>query len=103
MLPQKIGNWEVTSEGIVWRGEGRYPTITVDRLTESGPPGERATMYDWLVHMAEKSWLTEKDIYALNTALIYAIEAHGQRFTNDLSFVDTFKEQQRIITRHNEY
>jgi hypothetical protein len=54
-------------------------------------------MYDWLVHLPEKTWLTETDVYSLNTALIYAIELSGRGFPSNLSFVETFKEQQKLL------
>jgi hypothetical protein len=54
-------------------------------------------MYDWLVHMVEKTWLTRTDIYALNTALIYAMEEFKIPFPDDLSFVATFNEQDKEL------
>jgi hypothetical protein len=97
MPAQRIGNWEITKEGISWKGQPdvKY-SIPTERLTECGP-GERANMYDWLVHLPEKTWLTETDVYSLNTALIYAIELSGRGFPSNLSFVETFKEQQKLL------
>lgn len=101
MASQMIGNWEVSDQGVAWKGEpGIQYFIETDRLTEAGPES-RSKMYDWLVHMVEKTWLAEADIYALNTAIIYAIELSGQEFPRQLSFVDTFREQQDLIRRKN--
>lgn len=50
-------------------------------------------MYDWLVHMPNKSWINKEDVYTLNTAFIYAMELYGLDF-NINSFIKTLKEQQ---------
>ena len=96
MVPFKIGNWLITEDGISWDGMPKVKyQISRDRILESGPPG-RDKMYDWLVHLPTKSWTTEKDIYALNTAFIYAIEYYGLDF-NTCSFVETLIEQKREL------
>ena len=93
MIPFTIENWLINHNGIKWVGTPPVDyEISRDRITECGP-GERNNMYDWLVHMPTKSWLTKCDIYALNTALIYAMEAYGIPFPKELSFVETFKDQ----------
>ena len=73
-------------------------TITLDTIKDEGS-AERKEMYDWLIHLCEKSWLKEADIYALNTAFIYAIEKYKLGFTDKLSFVKTFTEQQRQLSK----
>ena len=94
MIPFKIGNWLINEEGITWDGEQQIKyEIEKDRLTESGPQ-DRINVYDWLVHMPTKAWLSREDIYALNTALIYAMEHFKIKFPKDLSFVETFKIQE---------
>lgn len=98
MLPFKIGNWLINDEGIIWNGPSGKYTITKERLTESGPEG-RERMYDWLVHLPEKVWLTREDVYALNTALIFAMEAYNIPFPENLSFIETFIEQEDVMRR----
>lgn len=96
MLPFKIGNWLITDTGIKWDGEPNVDyLIPTDRLLELGNGG-RDTMYSWLVHMPEKTWTTKDDIYALNTAFIYALSYFNLPF-NTGSFVATLREQQRQI------
>lgn len=94
MVPITIGKWEVTEEGIQWTGDNEY-FIDKDRLLESGP-GSRSNMYDWLVHLPEKTWLSKEDIYALNTALVYAINYFGLDFHKN-SFVETIVLQQNQL------
>lgn len=95
----KFGNWLITEEGINWDGPtGRPYLIPKDRLTESGS-GDRSKMYDWLVHLVEKTWITENDVYALNTAFIFAVEHFGVGFSSNLSLVATLAEQQKEIKR----
>lgn len=50
-----IGNWTITDEGIRWCGTPQVNCfISKDRLAETGV-GDRANMYNWLVHMVEKT------------------------------------------------
>lgn len=98
MVPFKIDNWLITSEGIEWTGAyGRELFIPVNRIAEPGPPTSRTHMYDWLVHLPSKTWMTVQDVYALNTAIIYALEEFGIGFSPSLSFVETLIEQQKEI------
>lgn len=97
MIPFKIGNWIINENGIEWAGTGTGYKISKETLQDAGH-SNRANEYDWLVHLPEKTWLTETDVYALNTAVIYALEYFKLGFSPDLSFVKTFIEQQEIIS-----
>ncbi|NML55820.1 hypothetical protein [Chryseobacterium cheonjiense] len=89
----KIGNWLITDKGISWNKENELEyLIAKEDLAESGPQ-DRSNIYDWLVHMPTKSWINKEDVYALNTAFIYAMELYGFDF-NTNSFIETIKEQQ---------
>ena len=48
--------------------------------------GDRRNMYDFLVHLTEKTWLTDEDLYSLNTAFVYAMEYFNYPF-NQVCFV----------------
>ncbi len=93
MTPIKIGNWDVTTNGIEWKGPyGRELLIDKDRLDEGGI-GDRENTYDWLIHLVEKTWLTRGDIYALNSAFIYAlqefdIDLNSQSFSKTIQLQD---------------
>ncbi len=96
MTPFKIGNWLITEDGIKWEGQPNVDyLITKERLVELGS-GKRSEMYDWLVHLPQNTWVTEADIYALNSAFIYAIDYFGLDFKTG-SFVSTLIEQQKEI------
>jgi hypothetical protein len=41
--------------------------------------------------------MTREDTYALNTAFIYAMEIFNIPFPQEMSFVETFVEQNRIL------
>lgn len=100
MVPKQIGKWLVTEHGIEWTGINDY-FIEKERLLEAGP-ADRINMYDWLVHLPEKSWLSVEDIYALNTAFIFALDYFGFNF-NSRSFVTTLIEQeQHLDLKRNE-
>ena len=97
MIPFKIGNWIIDENGIKWDGTPKLDyRIPKERITEAGP-SNRNRMYDWLVHMPHKTWLSREDIYTLNTALVYAMEAFGIAFPKNLSFVETFIAQSKEL------
>lgn len=97
MTPLKIGNWQITEEGIAWDGIPKTDyIIPKDRILEFGPGG-RKNMYDWLVHFPTKTWVKELDVYTLNTAFIYALEYYGLDFKT-CSFVETIIEQQKELS-----
>lgn len=65
----KIGNWIITSDLIEWdqesqRGWSQIPQNRLLELTER----EGIRMYDWLIHMPSKTWLTVQDVKDLNLA-----------------------------------
>ena len=97
----RIGNWLIEKKGISWVGKKGLPApfyvISVDDLTKTGF-AERSNMYDWLIYFAENNWTTPEDVYALNTAIIYTMELNKIPFPKDMSFVDTFKLQQKMIS-----
>lgn len=97
----QIGNWLVNSDGIEWTGipyNGYY--IDKNRLLQQGLECENA--YDWLLHLAHKNWLTEQDIYALNTAFAFALDKFIPYYRRKkLSFANTLNEQQKIIQCKN--
>lgn len=99
MIPFKIGNWLINDDGIQWDGIPKINyVISRDRIVEPGPQG-RSNMFDWLVHMPEKTWMTREDSYSLNTAIIYAMEAFNISKPDNLSFVETIIEQEAILNR----
>lgn len=57
-------------------------------------------IYDWLIHLVEKSWLTEADIYALNTAFLFGMEYLYPNAGSIVSFTKTFLLQQDRLKRN---
>ena len=97
MIPFQIGNWLITADEIKWVGTPDVDySISRDRLNEPGPD-DRSTMYDWLVHLPAKTWVTKADVYTLNTAFVYAQTAWGIGQDPNMSFVDTFVEQASVM------
>lgn len=93
MIPFEIGNWTITEKGITHKNNPDY-LIDIDSLAEAGTDG-RETIYDWLVHLPTKTWVSTEDVYTFNTAMMFALEYFD--IQSDLSFVDTFIEQQREL------
>ena len=99
MIPFQIGNWLITDEEIKWVGEPAVNySIPKDRINEAGTD-ERSNMYDWLVHIPTKTWVTITDVYTLNTAFIYAQNCWEIGQDPDMSYVDTLIEQAKEIRR----
>ncbi len=72
----RFGNWVVTTEGMAWGGpEGPPYFIAKNRLWETRPGPDN--VWDWLIHLTEKTWLSDGDIYQLNTAFFFAQDYHA--------------------------
>jgi len=91
----KSGNWTLTKNGIQWGGP---PDFLIPQSSIGQPgSGYRKKMYDTLVQMTEKTWLTKDDIGNLNTIYIFALEYYNIGFSKDISFVETFQEQKKLL------
>ncbi|RYF94050.1 MAG: hypothetical protein EOO00_05715 [Chitinophagaceae bacterium] len=78
----KIGSWEVTQNGIEWKGSG-LNRFVIDKkgLTEEiETDDENLSLYKWIVLATEEDWLTEDDLYDLNFAFVYAAAQWGATF-----------------------
>lgn len=69
----KFGNWEVTENGIEWRGAG---------FNRFAVPGRQLldtenNRYKWILQATDEDWLTEDDLYDLNFAFVYAAAKFG--------------------------
>jgi hypothetical protein len=95
---QKFGNWGINDQGIIWLKTPAY-LIPVHSLSEEGH-GRRKGMYDILLHMTEKSWLTRNDLYILNTAFLYSLEHFGIGLSEKISITKTFLEQEKLMDKN---
>jgi hypothetical protein len=100
MLKQKImkrqfGYWIVTEKGIEWNREkpGDY-FIERSRLLELGPAEEQ--LYEWLIHIPQKTWLNKQDVLDLNEAFCFAAEEFGYEIDETI-YRNTINEQKWII------
>ncbi|HVS91117.1 MAG TPA: hypothetical protein VHE59_03730 [Mucilaginibacter sp.] len=94
----QIGNWLITNDGIEWTGSpyaGYY--INKDRLLQEST--EKPGTFDWLLHMAHKPWLKERDVYELNIAFLIALGLLPHYKRSKLSMGKTLEEQEQIIAR----
>jgi len=70
----KFGIWEIDEEyGLIGRPEhgGEYP-IAKNRLWEVRNYRENVQVWDWLLHLIEKSWVKKEEVNDLNTAFCFA-------------------------------
>jgi hypothetical protein len=94
-----FGKWIVTTKGILWKPKVNAYFIDCDRLWEARPDKQR-DKFDWPLHLVEKTWLTESDIYQLNTAFSFALDYFKELLPDGdskLSLWKTFKEQQFLL------
>lgn len=65
--------------------------------------GDTDQMFDTLLHMTEKTWIKEADLYTLNTAFVYALDHFSIEYSPHLNFAKTFDKQQRLYNdNHND-
>lgn len=79
IIMEKIfGHWIVDNNSITWdnHNHGRY-TIESQRLLEETRRGA-ITVYDWLVHIPAKNWMTREDVLDLNKAFLYLAKLTNQ-------------------------
>jgi hypothetical protein len=72
--------------------------VAAKRILETGNAG-RAEMYDWPIHLAEKTWV---DIEAFVQAFTQAIEIHKGKYKGnvDRKMLSTSIGQARALARH---
>jgi len=88
----QFGKWLVIDEGIHLMQDG-YSTYFIEkhRLVEIDY-GYGENVYCWLCHMSHKSDMTRDDIYALCTAIVFAIDLFNIKVPENFSFVETFNK-----------
>ncbi len=89
----KLGHWLVDDDGIEWRPTGFH--IDKNDLNRCGPYSDDT--YYWLIHLAEKIWLTDTDIYMFNTVFICALEHFKVVPDRTLSLEKSFLEQKKEL------
>ena len=97
---QKFGNWGISDQGIEWLKKPAY-LIPVHNLADEDT-GRNKGMYQILLHMTEKNWLSKNDLYNLNTAFVFALEHFGLGFSSHLSLAKTFLKQESLMDKRND-
>jgi hypothetical protein len=94
-FPRHFGKWVVEELGIAWTGGPEY-MIHASRLleTQEGPNGP---VYDWLVHMPGKTWLSHEDILDLNEAFQFGLRRFGLSNKTSISMDETLRMQRQIL------
>lgn len=97
----RFGNWVVTSLGMYFDMPNNNYFINKNRLSEMGFDN-RKEHWDWLVHLADKRWINELDLYQLNTAFFFAHSYFNCPYPEGVSTWKTLKEQKRLFLEdHN--
>ena len=74
----QFGNWLVTIDGIEWTGPGSNPESDSARIIPTNMllAKQSGNLYDWPLHIV-KATLTREDVYAFNTAFVFALQFHN--------------------------
>lgn len=98
----KIGNWEVDKgrEEIIWKGKGKSEIVlgkdsffglTVDKFINQ------------LIYICEKELVSDSDVFALNSVLMYAFETFDINKPEGFSFSTLIEKQIKIILEKDDY
>lgn len=102
MTSQKIGNWLINEDGIDWAGKENID-YNIDRksLLKIGF-ADRKGMYDWLIQLSEKTWVSVEDIITLNAAFVIAAKEYNLVLDIDV-LASTMEDQLGIIKKRDEW
>lgn len=109
-MEKEFGNWVVNDDGLIYQA-GVYSDspyrITRTRLWED-TYRDGVKLFDWHIHIAEKSTMSTEDIYNLNKAWDFAEKHFRELRPQDLSDIDiadilssTLKYQKEILDWKN--
>ena len=97
----KIGIWEIDEDGLTGKvGSGYDYNIAKERLWETRD-FKGQIVWDWLIHLTEKDWVTKENINDLNTAFLFCqdyFKAFKPNLTQNVSTAQTIYIQQRKQT-----
>ena len=96
----KVGNWQIDIEEqkIIWCGGGNL-SIGKDEIISNSPSRQ---YFDMILHFCERSYISENDIFALNSALIYAIEIFNIPLPDGFNYKILIEAQKKIIKDKND-
>lgn len=95
----RAGNWVLTEECIHWDSKKHYPyPILKERLWELRPDSD-LDKFDWPLHIVDKSWQTNEDIFHFNTVFFFAVDYFKSEkpSSNTGSIWKTLEMQRRIL------
>jgi hypothetical protein len=90
----EFGSWQVTNEGISWKGQGfnRFE-IPADQLNATWKGNEEDEIfYEWILLATAEDWMTEDDLIDLNYAFVFAAAKFEVEFDYEI-FDATMEEQ----------
>ena len=67
----QFGKWTVTADGIEKGSPNKYHILR-NVLGQEGQ-GDREGMYDWLIHISQKTWMAPEDVNDLCKAFEFAM------------------------------
>ena len=100
----RFGQWIVTTAGIEWGGPECCYIITKNSLWETREYGDDH-IWNWPVHLVEKTWLKEADLQQFNKALSFAqncFKADRPLGLVGVSAEQTLQKQQQLLRQRAE-
>lgn len=83
----KFGIWQVESDALVGKG-GRDYIIECSRFWETRDYNGHL-VWDWLIHLCEKTWITKENVNDLNTAFFFCQDYFKENKPANLPYVST--------------
>ncbi|MFD2915339.1 hypothetical protein [Psychroserpens luteus] len=83
----KFGIWQVESDALVGKG-GRDYIIESSRFWETRDYNGHL-VWDWLIHLTEKTWINQESVKDLNTAFFFCQDYFRKNKPANLPYVST--------------
>ena len=83
----KFGIWQVESDALVGKGERDY-VIESNRFWEIRNYNGHL-VWDWLIHLTEKTWINKENVKDLNTAFFFCQDYFRKNKPNNLPYIST--------------
>lgn len=95
-----IGNWEIdlVNRKIIWLGQEER-VILMDEIFASTPS---RSFYDAILHLSERFFVQDADIFTLNIAVMFAIVRLEIEIPEGFDFTELVTAQLRIVRDEEE-
>lgn len=97
----RFGDWVVTESGVLWaKAKPTAIFVSKDILGFAVKDNAGRELYDMLIQLSRKTWMTELEMYQLNAAYFYAIEYFK---VEPLSIMATLTRQRFVYDERKDF